>query len=70
MTPVFAYIAFSDDVLYPTYEFAPRLFPDFSPMDDQLFGAVIMKVGGMGVTFLAFFACFYRWYHSTERKGA
>lgn len=26
MTPVFAYITFSQDVLYPTYEFAPRLF--------------------------------------------
>lgn len=68
MTPVFAYIAFSDDVLYPTYAYAPRLFADFSPTDDQLFGSIIMKVGGMGVTFIAFFTCFYRWYQSSERK--
>jgi len=27
MTPVFAYITFSPDVLYPTYEFAPRVIP-------------------------------------------
>ena len=30
MTPVFAYITFSEDILYPTYEYAPRLFPNFS----------------------------------------
>ena len=69
MTPVFAYIAFSDDILYPTYEYAPRLFANFSPANDQLLGAVIMKIGGMGVTFLAFMATFYRWYQSSERKA-
>ena len=69
MTPAFAYIAFSTDILYPTYEYAPRLFPGFSPADDQLFGAVLMKAGGMGVTFLAFMATFYRWYRSAERQG-
>ncbi|HTJ79668.1 MAG TPA: cytochrome c oxidase assembly protein [Rariglobus sp.] len=68
MTPAFAYIAFSDDILYPTYEFAPRLFANFSPMDDQLLAAVIMKVGGMGVTFIAFMVSFYRWYQTSERK--
>ena len=36
MTPLFAFITFSHDVLYPTYEFAPRLFPTFSPMQDQV----------------------------------
>jgi len=70
MTPVFAYIAFSDDVLYPTYAFAPRLFPDFSPMADQLLGAIIMKAGGMGVTFIAFAASFYRWYQANEPKAS
>ena len=69
MTPVFAYIAFSDDILYPTYEYAPRLFANFSPANDQLLGAVIMKIGGMGVTFLAFMVTFYRWYRSSERKA-
>ncbi|MBW8780552.1 MAG: cytochrome c oxidase assembly protein [Verrucomicrobia bacterium] len=69
MTPVFAYIAFSDDILYPTYEYAPRLFKDFSPENDQLLGAVIMKGVGMGVTFIAFLCAFYRWYQTTERKS-
>ena len=66
MTPVFAFIAFSNDVLYPTYEYAPRLFAGFGPSEDQLLGAVIMKVGGMGVTFLVFIVAFYRWYRASE----
>lgn len=68
MTPLFAFIAFSTDVLYPTYEYAPRIFADFDPAEDQLLGAVIMKVGGMAVTFIVFAVAFYRWYQATERR--
>ncbi|MEO0056058.1 MAG: hypothetical protein RLZZ50_2005 [Verrucomicrobiota bacterium] len=67
MTPLFAYIAFSSEILYPTYEYAPRLIPNFDPAQDQLLGAAIMKLGGMFVTFLAFIWIFYRWYQHTER---
>jgi putative membrane protein len=70
MTPLFAYLAFSGEVLYPTYEFAPRLFPNFDPAQDQLLGAVIMKLGGMFVSFLALIWVFYRWYQHTERSPA
>jgi putative membrane protein len=68
MTPVFAFIAFSNDILYPTYEYAPRLFAGFGPAEDQLMGAVIMKVGGMGVTFIVFVVAFYRWYQASESR--
>src|SRR5687768_5986169 len=44
MTPVFAYITFSHDILYPTYEFAPRLIPSFSAADDQLLAGSMMKL--------------------------
>jgi Predicted membrane protein len=67
MTPLFAYLAFSKDILYPTYEYAPRLFADFDPAQDQLLGAAIMKLGGMFVTFLALIWVFYRWYQQSER---
>lgn len=67
MTPVFAFIAFSNDVLYPTYEYAPRLFPGFGPAEDQLLGSVIMKTGGMAVTFIVFIVAFYRWYQASEK---
>lgn len=65
MTPVFAYITFSDDILYPTYEFAPRLFPDFGAASDQLLAGVMMKAVGMGVAMSAFGWSFFKW--SAER---
>ncbi len=66
MTPVFAYLTFSQDILYPTYEFAPRIIPDFSPGADQLLAGVMMKIVGMIVSMIAFIVCFYRWYQ--EKK--
>jgi putative membrane protein len=66
MTPVFAYITFSGDILYPTYEFAPRLVPNFSAADDQLLAGVMMKIVGMSVAMIAFAVAFYRWYE--EKK--
>ena len=68
MTPLFAYLAFSKEILYPTYEYAPRLVAGFDPAQDQLLGAAIMKLGGMFVTFVALIWVFYRWYQSTERE--
>lgn len=62
MTPVFAYITFSQDVLYRTYEFAPRLVPNFSATDDQLLAGVMMKIVGMFVALAAFGVAFFRWY--------
>jgi putative membrane protein len=66
MTPVFAYITFSHDILYPTYEFAPRLFEKFSAADDQLLAGTMMKLIGMIVSLAAFMIAFYRWYQ--EKK--
>lgn len=68
MTPVFAYITFSTDILYPTYEFAPRLIANFSPMDDQLLAGSMMKLGGMLVMMGAFAISFYKWYRQSEPR--
>ncbi len=62
MTPVFAYVTFSTDILYPTYEFAPRLFPDFDPAEDQLLAGVMMKIGGMATSIATFTWVFFHWY--------
>ena len=66
MTPVFAYITFSGHILYPTYEFAPRLIANFSAADDQLLAGTMMKLIGMLVSLGAFMVAFYRWYQ--EKK--
>lgn len=67
MTPVFAYITFSQDVLYPTYEFAPRI-TSLSAAGDQLLAGAMMKLIGMSVAMIAFGISFYRWYQQSERK--
>jgi putative membrane protein len=64
MTPLFAYITFSADVLYPTYEFAPRI-TSLTPAGDQLLAGVMMKLVGMAAAMIAFGVSFYRWYQLT-----
>lgn len=68
MTPVFAYITFSTDILYPTYEFAPRIIEGFSPRDDQLLAGAMMKLGGMLVMMGVFGVSFYKWYQLSEPR--
>lgn len=67
MTPVFAYITFSSDILYPTYEFAPRIIAGFSPKDDQLLAGTMMKLVGMTVMMGAFAISFYKWHQESEQ---
>jgi putative membrane protein len=66
MTPVFAYITFSHDILYPTYEFAPRLIPGFTAGEDQLLAGVSMKLMGMAVAGAGFGVAFFRWYEAKK----
>ncbi len=67
MTPVFAYITFSSDILYPTYEYAPRICW-MTPEDDQLLAGAGMKMVSMTIMMIAFAVSFYRWHHESEKK--
>jgi putative membrane protein len=69
MTPLFAYITFSTEILYPTYEYAPRIIADFSPGNDQLLAGTMMKLGGLLVAVTAIGVSFYRWFQQNERAG-
>lgn len=62
MTPLFAYLTFSQDILYPTYEYAPRLFATFSAAQDQLLAGVMMKLVGVFGALCALAAAFFGWY--------
>jgi len=59
--PVFAFLTLSEQVLYPTYEFAPRVI-DLTPLQDQILGGLIMKVTNMAVSLNLLAWCFYAWY--------
>lgn len=68
MTPVFAYITFSHEILYPTYEYAPRILANFSAADDQLLAGASMKIVGMFVALAAVGVSFFRWYAAGQQR--
>ena len=68
LTPLFAYITFSSDILYPTYEFAPRI-SSLDSAADQLLAGCMMELIGMSVAMGAFAVSFYRWYQRSEAAG-
>lgn len=70
MIPVSAYLVFSADILYPTYEYAPRLLAGFTPADDQLVAGALMKFVGMAVSLTALGLCFFRWSRLTAKADA
>ena len=63
--PVFAFLTFSGEPLYATYEWAPRII-DLDPLNDQILGGIIMKVINMlfSLTLLGLF--FYQWSKKDE----
>jgi putative membrane protein len=67
--PLFAYLTFAPEVLYPTYAAAPRLIA-LSPLEDQQLGGILMKVASMIALFAALAVAFWRWYQheSTPRS--
>ncbi len=66
--PVFGYITFSGEPLYPTYEYAPRII-DLTPLQDQVLAGVIMNVFNMFESLTVLSICFYKWY-AEDRKSS
>ncbi|MCH2154776.1 MAG: cytochrome c oxidase assembly protein [Opitutales bacterium] len=59
--PVFAFLTLSDAVLYPTYDWAPRIIPGFEALPDQILGGVIMKISNMVFSLSVFAYAFFTW---------
>lgn len=64
-TPLFAYVTFSRSILYPTYEYAPRI-ADLSPQEDQVLAGVMMKLVGVGVAIGMAGWSFWTWNAESE----
>ncbi len=60
MTVVAAFVTGADQVLYPFYAAAPRIF-DITPLTDQRLGGVIMWVPAAIIPVLVFSLVFFRW---------
>lgn len=58
--PLFAILTFSTEVLYPTYDLAPRI-TRLDPLSDQVLGGLIMKVSNMILSLFFMGRAFYLW---------
>jgi putative membrane protein len=65
MQIVAALITFADDVLYPWYAVAPRMW-GLSPLDDQQLGGLLMWIPGNLWIFAAIGVLFFRWAKESE----
>jgi putative membrane protein len=60
MSIVSIYIVYADQVLYPAYASAPRIW-GISPMDDQLIGGLIMWIPGGLFFYAVMTVVFFKW---------
>ena len=67
--PVFGAITFSPDVVYRTYEIAPRVYPWLSAMGDQALAGAIMKVMGLAFFSVPFARIFFDWYRRENSRS-
>jgi putative membrane protein len=65
--PIFAYITFRGEVLYPTYETAARIVP-LTPLEDQQLGGILMKGANMVVLFTMLAVVFWRGYQAEKPR--
>jgi len=65
--PVFAFLTFAGEAIYPTYLWAPRILP-LDPLNDQILGGIIMKVINMAFSLTILGISFYWWARSEERE--
>ena len=69
MQIVAALITFADDLLYPWYAVAPRMW-GLSPLDDQQLGGLLMWIPGNLRIFAAIGVQFFRWAKESEASAA
>ncbi|MDG1702410.1 MAG: cytochrome c oxidase assembly protein [Opitutae bacterium] len=67
--PVFAFLTFAGEAIYPTYAWAPRII-DLDPLNDQILGGIIMKVINMAFSLTLLGLCFYYWAKKEEGELA
>lgn len=69
MQIVAAFITFADEVLYPWYVAAPRMW-GLSPLDDQQLGGLLMWIPGNLWIFASIGVLFFRWAKEEEQLEA
>jgi len=67
--PLFGILTFSTEVLYPTYELAPRV-SQLDPLSDQVLGGLLMKVSNMIISLYLMGRAFFMWNREQEAAGS
>jgi putative membrane protein len=67
MSVVGMIITYADEVLYPAYESAPRMW-GLSPLEDQLIGGLIMWIPGSLIYIALLTVVFFRWAKEAEAE--
>ena len=62
-------ITYADEILYPAYETAPRMW-GLSPLEDQLIGGLIMWIPGSLIYIALLTVVFFRWAKEAEKEEA
>src|SRR5262249_52825233 len=70
MVMVAIFIAMADQVLYPFYATAPRIWDQLTPYSDQHLGGLIMWIPGGMVFLIAITVVFFRWQAAGADDGA
>ncbi len=60
--PIIMFLISANQVLYPTYEFAPRLLEYLDPLEDQIVGGLLMSLANFAFSMSMFARAFYCWY--------
>jgi putative membrane protein len=63
--PLFGIVTFADQVLYPTYQNAARVWIA-QPLNDQIMAGLIMKVLGMIIYGIPLIVIFFKWYAESQ----
>ncbi len=66
--PLVAFLNFSREPLYLTYQYAPRI-TSLSPREDQVTGGAFMGVGGMFIALGLISWSFHTWFRRSERPS-
>lgn len=60
--PIIMFLVSANEVLYPTYEFAPRIFDKLNPLEDQILGGILMSLANFVFSMAMFGRAFWHWY--------
>jgi putative membrane protein len=70
LTALFSYVFMADHALYPTYQYAPRLVGELTPLEDQRLAGVILGLVSSLVLLGALGSAFFRWARHSENPAA